>query len=149
MTSLADRAEKEVVDLNRFFERWFRGERLAASNGIARLEAALSPGFQIIFPSGREMDRGALIDEVRGRHGSRAELGESFRIEVRNLAVRHERDGLVLATYEEWQHAGPTASARRSSVLFERHDTAPNGVRWLHLHECWLPGHTPDARAGA
>ena len=48
----------------------------------------------------------------------------------------------MLATYEEWQRnalaSTPPDNGRVATVLFED-DRAEDRLRWLHIHETWLP----------
>ena len=61
-------------------------------------------------------------------------------IRVRPISVRELEDGLALAVYEEWQNGPEGESAWTSSALLRRDPTAPGGIRWLHVHETYLPG---------
>lgn len=53
---------------------------------------------------------------------------------LRQLSAKH-----VLVTYEEWQRHAlasmPPDNGRLSTALFDCAD----GLRWLHVHETWLP----------
>jgi hypothetical protein len=147
MTDLGSRARAEVEGLHRFFEQWFRGEggdgQGDASPAFARVADALAEPFQIVFPSGNRASRQALLTELRGNHGSRRAEAGTFEILIDRIEVRWELADVCLLTYEEWQHASSGTTARLSSAVFQRHDAAPEGVVWLHVHECWLPGRGP------
>ena len=78
---------------------------------------------------------------MRRAHGSNPD----FRIAIRNVVVRRVMPDVVLATYEEWQRnalaSTPPDNARLATVAFAR--TEP--LRWLHVHETWLPGEVAAA----
>ncbi|NJM06593.1 hypothetical protein HC891_10990 [Candidatus Gracilibacteria bacterium] len=91
--------------------------------------------FAIITPGGELVERVSLLHNLRSAHASRP----GMRIWIVNPQLRMRQGMLTLATYEEWQEVNSVTTARVSSVLFaDQHDT-PNGVRWLHVHETWMP----------
>jgi len=129
--TLSDAAvASEVVELHAFFQAWFRGELAADDAAFAPLAQALGPGFVIISPSGTAMSRAAVLDGVRGAHGS---WGPDDRIWIDAVTIRHRDAETVVATYEEWQRRGGDERGRVSTVVF-----SADGV-WLHLQETWLP----------
>jgi hypothetical protein len=83
-----------------------------------------------------------LSERVRSAHASNAE----FRVAIRNVTVRRQHGGHLLATYEEWQRnalaSTPPDNGRIPTVRFR--DVRP--LEWLHIHETWLPDSV--ARAG-
>ena len=80
---------------------------------------------------------------------------ETYSIECRNVRILQKMDfSTVLATYEEWQTVGVggTETARRVSAWFRvvvpplDNDAATRPLlllKWLHVHETWLPGKGP------
>jgi len=120
--------EREVRDLHRFFAAYFSG----AETDIGRLVDALAPGFRMIGPDGIERDRQGTIAAVAASCGA-----HDVEIEIRAPRLVTEGPPLVV-TYEEWQRmAGDDAfTGRVSTAVFEPDG---DGVRWLHLHETWLP----------
>ena len=81
---------------------------------------------------------------MKGEHlagGFQQGYGSSkdFRIQIRDVAVRHEMGNRVLATYTEWQVGAKLSeqvnNARISTVLIEM----GKPIRWLHIQETWLP----------
>ncbi len=144
-------AEAEVVELHAFFTAWYNG-RLERSEGeFGRLAKVLAEEFQIITPEAGVADRQSVLDIVEGSWGRYAVEEEEgvvpFVIEIRNFLARPMRTGaddLVLATYEEWPTVvgaggGDEMQGRLSSVLLRVCERCPNGLEWVHLHECWLP----------
>lgn len=125
----------EVLELHAFFQTWFRGEPGRTREAFARFPNVLAPTFQIITPQGLAIDRQPCLDAVESGYGSDATMS----IEIRNHAHRLTRGEMSLVTYEEWQTRDGTMAAWRSSAWFEQAADAPNGVRWLHVHETMLP----------
>lgn len=140
-------AKKEIVELHAFFTAWYNGVPTRTESQFARLTTVLAADFQIITPEAGVTDREAVLEVVEqswGRYQS-SPPAPPFVIEIRNFVSRPApAANLVLATYEEWQTAGTAGElqGRLSSVLLRVRADCPNGLEWLHLHECWLPGLT-------
>jgi hypothetical protein len=139
--AVATPVEIEIIDLRRFFVQWFSGacedsDRLFEQ----RLVSRFASDFQIITPGGALLEGAALWSAMRSAWGS----NPGFKIEIRDVRERRvSTTRLVIASYEEWQknalEATPANNARPPSALLELDDRAPHGLRWLHLHETWLP----------
>ena len=131
----------EIEALHEFFVGWFSGA-LAADAFEAGFSARFDPQFLLVPPAGTLRSLPQLTESVRARHATNPE----FRIAIRNVKLRRRLDGHLLATYEEWQcnalASRPPENARIATVLFR--DVRP--LRWLHIHETWLP--EAIARAG-
>lgn len=134
-----ERCAAEIVDLHDFLADWLNGRVDGTDAGFARIEQALHPDFTIIGPSGGVLDREAVVAQLRGAHG----IGDGaapLRIDIRNTRVRTSCTDGAVVTYEEWQFTGDEPKNRRiSTVFFDFAAGAPNGVRWRHLHETWMP----------
>jgi hypothetical protein len=137
------RCEDEILELHRFFERWFRGEIEDSPETFARLSEVLSERFRMITPGGERVERRQLLEGVRQRHGSHGGPGRSYRIRIDNVEGRYRDAAVALMTYEEWQEVDGQTRGRLSSALFREREDTPCGVEWLHLHETWLPGGSP------
>ena len=142
----AERAEREIVGLHRFFEGWFNGRLPATDEAFFRFESALGDGFEMVTPTGVVRDRAGVLAAVRGAHPGRA-VGEgepNLSISIRNVRILRAWVGHVLVTYEEHQTRGGEALPTRiSTALLDAHDAGPNGLRWIHLHETWIGGERP------
>ncbi len=132
--------KQEVIDLHDFFVGWFAGtipntDEAYASGFTDRCD----DGFILIPPAGGLTQLSDLASGLRGGYGNNPD----FRIQVRNVEVRHATDDLVIATYEEWQRnaksSTPSDNGRVSTAVFRPDPSASNGLRWLHVHETWLP----------
>lgn len=127
-----EQCEDEVLELHRFFERWFSGS--ADKDEIGRLSGVLSERFLMVSPEGETLDRRGLVARLFERHGA-----DRVRISIRDLRERFRTGGHCMITYEEWQQDGDgPARGRLSSALFRERSDAPQGVEWVHLHETWL-----------
>lgn len=135
-TELLAAVTKEVEDLHVFFERWFRGDE--PEEGITRLRQHLGSSFEMVTPRGNRLGLETLLKSLRGARGSNA----SFRIEVRDVALLHADDRVVVARYQEWQwnakHSTPADNARWSTVVFDRDGARPNGLTWRWLQETFF-----------
>ena len=134
---MESRAQAEVEALHQFFEDWFGGRLPDDAAAFARLPATLAPGFQLISPEGRVLERQALLDGLRAAHG--VEAASDLAIAVLPGGVRPLGGGLWLVTYQEWHRRGDESRGRQSSAVLEEHGAAPGGFVWRHVHETWLP----------
>jgi len=134
--STEEQCVREVEELHRFFTAWFRGELPAEDEAFARFAGVLSPSFEILPPDGGTLDRDEILASVRGAHGAHA--GTDFRIWIEDASARWLGDGMLEATYEEWQTSAGETRGRRSRALLRQHTGAPNGVQWVRVEETWL-----------
>jgi hypothetical protein len=128
------RIRADIEALHAFFVGWFSG---------ALPESAFEPGFLdrfaadflLIPPAGVTL----TLDDIAGSVRKGYATNPDFRVAIRNVRVRREFDGAVLATYEEWQRnalaSTPPDNGRVATVLF----AIGEPLRWLHIHETWLP----------
>ncbi|MEM9489993.1 MAG: hypothetical protein AAGC55_12675 [Myxococcota bacterium] len=135
-----EQVQSEIVDLHEFFVEWFTGSCESSDAIFAeRFTSRFTKSSILIPPGGQLMNAANLGTSIRAAYGK----NPAFRIAIRNVAVRREQDGLLLATYEEWQrgaiYSSPPENGRLSTALFEVASAAPGGLRWLHIHETWLP----------
>ena len=131
---IQERVRREVGELHEFFVGWFSG---------ALPENAFEAGFSLRFsedlvfipPAGRLLGLSDLSTSVRSGYATNPD----FRVRIRAVQVQRELDGFVLATYEEWQRnalaSSPRDNGRLATVLF----AVGERLRWLHIHETWLP----------
>ncbi len=128
----------EIVELHRFFTEWFNGVLPDTDATWSALENGLSPDFTLITPHGSVLAREPLLASLRPLNGQHdAEAG--FKIGIENFTCRHIDNEIVVVTYEEWQDLHGERKGRYSTAIFERNPGMPNRVRWLHVHETWLP----------
>jgi hypothetical protein len=127
-------SEKEIVDLHKFFVEWFTGQLENTDQAFSRVANALANEFHLISPRGVIDSQQEILDAIRGAHGARSKM----EITIRNPELRWQSETHCLMTYEEWQQTEQGNNARLSSVLFE-HASSHNALRWIHVHETWLP----------
>ena len=137
---MMEKVRREIEALHKFFVAWFSGS-IPESEFDAGLLARFDPGFHLIPPAGIVLDLDGIATGIREGYATNPE----FRIAIRNVQIRREFDGHILATYEEWQRnalaSEPAENARLATVLFA--DTKL--LRWLHVHETWLPADVAEA----
>lgn len=124
--------ETEVRDLHAFFERWFAGT--ADSDELERLDV-LDGSFQMVGPDGRLQTVAQVRAAIEDAYGRR-----SLHIAIRNVSVHPVAP---VGTYEEWQTIDGRVTGRVSSAVMMSDPSAPNGLRWMHLQETWLPDARP------
>lgn len=133
-----DACEREIEGLHAVFESWF-----ADGDGeMDRARRALGPDFEMVTPEGELRPREAVLSGIRSTEGSH---DPAFAIEIRNVAVVDCEGDRCLVRYEEHQSGGGVKTARVSTALFAPDPDAPEGVRWVHLQETWLPGGDPES----
>ncbi len=131
--TLAERGEREIVELHEFLQDWYRGHPEADFN---RFDRVLTDDFVIIMPDSRILDRATINSAVRDQHDSDSQA----ELDIRNVRLHGTHDNTAIFTYEEWQgRGGEPMRGRLSSVFFAVDEEAPNGLVWLHVHETWLP----------
>jgi len=135
--SLRDRCETEVLELHRFFERWYLGEPDPHGEDFSRLSDVLTEDFRMVNPDGEVVARSELLTGLRRNHGTRS---DDFQIRVENVSYRMVGRTAAAVTYEEWHEEGGRTRGRVSTAILREHSSTPNGVEWLHVHETWLPG---------
>ncbi len=136
---MLEQVTDEVVALHVDFERWFAGSLPT----LERVEAVLGDEFFFVGPTGTAVDRTGVLGFIGAAKGA-----QQVSIRIENVAIRWHRGDLVGASYEEWQterSAGgsETTTGRLSSAVFEVEPSLPGGLRWLSVHETWLPGAGP------
>lgn len=103
---------------------------------------ALGDEFVLVSPRGVIDEREELLDSIRDAHGKRS----GFEIEIEDVQVRHQFGDVIVATYQEWQESSADTTGRLSTVVFRREGSK---LRWLHVHETWLPDQGCEADTGA
>ncbi|MEX1368049.1 MAG: hypothetical protein AB1Z98_33275 [Nannocystaceae bacterium] len=143
MPTFAEACAHEIVSLHGFFEHWFRAAFADPARALERLSRVLAPGFVIVSPAGVATERAPLIARLEQAYGAWISDAPHGEIEIESVTPRHVHGEVGLLTYVERQRRPSGETARLSTVLMQRHEAAPNGVCWLHLHETWLPGQGP------
>lgn len=136
---MRDHVQQEIEELHQFFQDWYNGVLPQSNEAFARFADAMALGFTIIFPSGNVMRREPLVEALYKSYDGR----DGFRIWIKNVQIHQKVGDVIVASYQEWQRDQEQTTARLSSVILERDSNAPNGLRWLHVHETWLPNEHP------
>lgn len=132
---LVERCKTEVAELHQFFEQWFRGELPATDAGMARFDAVTAPDMHLVGPFGGLVDHAQVRAHIVAGHGR----DPSRRIWTRAVQVLRREAPLTICTYQEWQLRPEGLRGLQSTVVFEDAPDAPNGLRWLHVHETLMP----------
>lgn len=124
-------AEADIRDLHVFFQQWLGGILPATPEAFAPLEAALAPEFSMVAPTGRRLDRAAVIGWLQGAHGQR---GADFRIWIEEVSEIARGPGFIAMAYDECQSLAGGDTRRRATALLR-----PAGGRlvWVLVHETW------------
>lgn len=133
MTTL-EKTTNEIVDLHDFFTAWFNGT--AERNELEpKFLGRLHEKLVFIPPEGHLITGPMLRESFNNGYGTNPD----FRIQIRDVSIRHQVGKTVLATYTEWQiGATPpehTNNARATTVLMD----VDTHITWRHIHETWLP----------
>lgn len=134
MLTLLEEVSQEIIDLHVFFSDWFNG--VADRDQLEpRFKSRLSPNFMFIPPEGFILGEDDIINSFAQGYGSNS----GFKIQIRDVVIRHDMENHVLATYTEWQTGAKMSAkeknARFTTVLMEKSDP----LKWLHIQETWLP----------
>lgn len=126
-----ERIISEVHGLHQFFENWFNGT--ISPDQFRRFKNAISSKFNLITPRAEIFDSTSILELVKEGYNTE----QDRRIWTENISVR-SIGNLYLATYHELQEQGGQRSTRLSTALFSKHQDAPNGYLWEHVHETWI-----------
>nr|WP_237534293.1 DUF4440 domain-containing protein [Streptomyces sp. SID3343] len=106
-----------------------------AERDVAEFARAHAVDFTLTEPGGRTMDRDEVLKMIEGARGAVPGL----RIAIEDVRVVAADGAFVAAAYRETQtRADGSGDVRAATVVFEREESAPYGLRWRHLHETWV-----------
>lgn len=145
-TDLARRAGIEVIDLHRFFNAWFNGAIPKTGSEFDRVRQVWPERLTMIAPDNSILAAAQLLDATYAQHG--AFPGLSIRIENLRISAP-EGSAVAVALYEEWHVDEHETEVRLCSATLVESGSAPNGVRWLHIHEAGLRPTPVSAQAEA
>ncbi len=136
-----DPVTREIIDLHVFFEDWFRGDCKDTERVFeARLLSRMDIDFYIVLPDGECFYGEKFWPQMRKAHGSNPDFQISLRNFARKLQIGRKT---YVVNYEEWQkhalNSKPANNGRVSTAVLVADSSAPNGLRWVHVHETWLP----------
>lgn len=131
----AERCSREIVELHQFFEAWLGGRLPKNKKSFSRFTDATAPSMMLVSTGGTLLSYDQLVAWIYDADGSEP----GFRLWVEQIETRQVVDSIALMVYEEWQDRSTGRNVRQSTALFEQWEGAPNGVRWLHVHETTMP----------
>ncbi|MEE9263277.1 MAG: hypothetical protein V3V11_02370 [Vicinamibacteria bacterium] len=132
-----EKCRTEIVELHRFFEDWFRARLPQTEANFKRVSEVLEERFEIISPRGDLMTREKLLAVLWEFYGGYRD--QQYRIWTEGHRSRSLAEGQLLVTYQEWEEIEGEKKGRLTSAIFRKEEQAANGVKWLHVHEVWIP----------
>ena len=120
----------EIEELHDVFQTYFLG----TTDSLDRVEAALGDDFTIVGPGGVESSRANTMQALRTAHGHTTSLA----ITVTEARLLVETADTLVVRYIENHALADQTNHRVSTVVFTKHDNAPNGLLWRRVHETWL-----------
>ncbi len=124
--------QREIDDLHAYFQAYFLG----TEDSLEPVEAALHADFSMVGPHGGQSNRDETIAAVRNGHAHT----KSLEIWITDHRLLYETTEVLVAGYVEHHRLSDRSNHRLSTVVFVETPDAPNGVRWLRVHETWLAG---------
>eukprot|EP00755_Sulcionema_specki_P008564 Sspe_Gene.5971::Locus_1996_Transcript_1_1_Confidence_1.000_Length_710::g.5971::m.5971 len=141
---MEERCRREVLEVHDYFTKYFQGT--IPRETIRTFRERFAADLTYIYPGGTRGGAGIFDWMEKEAHGSSPEF--RIKIDEASFTFRHLADGVCVVNYHEYQkgarNSDPT-NGRLTTAIYERHEDAPCGVRWLHLHEVWLPAETVSA----
>jgi hypothetical protein len=128
-------AVREIEELHAAFAAWMGpggGPEL-----FARFESAFAPEFTMVGPGGKRLDRAGVLAML---NANRAAFGAGFGIAIEAAVPLAHGADFICVGYDEIQTGRPGPLQRRASAVFRPVQAAPNGLRWLAVHETWIAG---------
>ncbi|MEM8706188.1 MAG: DUF4440 domain-containing protein [Actinomycetota bacterium] len=124
----------EIDQLHAFFEGYFLGT--IAVDDTGRFADVLDDGFTIVGPHGETSSRDETLAMVRQGHAHTSDMT----IRCVDHRLVHADGDTTVATYVEEHHwTDGRANRRLATVVFTADVTMPNGLRWVRVHETWVP----------
>ncbi len=135
MSNDLERVRTFIVGLHKFISDWVSGKETDESKWGTFIKN-FSPEFMVVMPAGRGFGVETFSGYMTSIHGK----NPKFKIQIRNVTLRHKAGDVYVVMYEEWEKdamdSDPANNGRQSSmVLRERGDA----FEVLHLQETWLP----------
>lgn len=122
----------DVVATHELIREWLAGATTDAAVCTALL-ARFAPGFSMISPAGKVLDKRALAAFFTTAAGSRPGL----QMQIADLALLQQSAHGATVSYRERQTQPMVdATERWSTVVYEK--TADGKLLWRHLHETWV-----------
>lgn len=121
----------DVVSTHELIRDWLAGVSTDAA-ACSALLARFAPGFSMISPAGKVLDKAGLAAFFSAASGSRPGL----HMRIADLVLLQESEQGATVSYRERQtQTGAQPTERWSTVVYEK---TPDGrLLWRHLHETW------------
>ncbi len=127
--------QKEIEELHVFFENWLSGRLEPTQNNYRRFNDVADNKFNLISPNGVLQAGNDLLEDLYQAHGKRKDI----KIWTKDKKLLFENSEILVVSYQEWQQEAAGDKGRISTAVLIFDETKINGLRWLHVHETWLP----------
>jgi hypothetical protein len=139
MTLRTEQIEATIHDIHEFFTDWVGGrcpgdDVTFQKNALDRL----SDDLVAIMPGGRSFGKNDFEGYMKGIYAS----NPAFRIEIRDIRIRHTGADLAVVNYHEWQRDAKDSddpNNGRITTMVVRDRGKGREPEILQVHETWLP----------
>jgi hypothetical protein len=132
--ALLERVLVEMRETRNFLASWFAGAVEKPEDPMNfYLQSVLAENFSIIRPNGLRLDRQqTLLRFYENLYASDPTVLRHDNSNIRAILLTPE---VVIVDYDESHVYRDHSIVNALSAVFQKDDEAPNGVRWLRLHE--------------
>lgn len=123
--------QREVDELHQFFQALFLGE----IDSVDRADVVFGSDFTFVGPDGSLATRAEVLAQLEAGRGHTSQL----LIGIEGHRTIADSRTVIVGEYIEVHQFADGGNRRRTTVVFVVDPDAPNGVRWCHAHETWLP----------
>lgn len=119
----------KIIHFHEQIGKWFRGEMSLEEKEEMLTLNEFHVNFRMISPTGTVKDRADLAGWLPSVYAAKPGIV----LEVRDINLRFEDNGIALMEYIEIQTGGGVDNTRISTALFVSNEE--DNLQWLNLHE--------------
>jgi mannose-6-phosphate isomerase-like protein (cupin superfamily) len=123
-----DCARREIDDLQRFLQGWYRGTE---TRDIGRVARALASEFELLAPTGDVISRDQLLTELVAERGAHPALT----ITIEHVGVRKAEEGATSIEYVERHIERGATDTRLCCALLRRDSKQSHMMELVAIHE--------------
>ncbi|KAJ4720516.1 Sucrose-phosphatase [Melia azedarach] len=128
----------QVVKFYLFYERWRRAEVEMSEHHIESLRLLFYALGITVHPSGIERSMRQCIDLIEKMYGDKQ--GKKYQVWVDRVSSAQIGSDAWLVKFDKWESSGDEWQCCLTTVLMSSQATAPDGLKWMHMHQTWLEG---------
>lgn len=136
MSNDLERVRTYIVDVHKFISDWVSGKESDPAKW-PEFKKNMSPNFMVVMPAGKGFGLDNFTSYMTSIHGK----NPKFKIQIRNVTLRHKVGDVFVVMYEEWEKdamdSTPANNGRQTSMVLR--DRGGTNFEILHLQETWLP----------